>query len=1092
MQNSAFPQGYELQHIIITALRASGDIDTVHATKEPPSAIWRRFTDLACALPFPRDQPIVAAQKARVNKWMGCELLKTLLSILEKHQNALSSSSWPPADIKQLVDHPWWKLLHVAHRICSAAFAVIPQQSLLKMLDAQFPEPHVIRIVDFFAELEPLRTTYPTSLSVEIIEVIELHRRGIIELVSCLGFAERVANALKREERQKRREGRKFGKQFHWSVLKFLLITRHPLSVAGSREHDPINFADLSSSCYTLQSSCMLTSQVLLALDVAENAGHADPSRFSPQLTGLSTPLDFATNTGLTPEAILLDFMGIMEASGLPGPIGVIEASNLSVLVQLSRSDPAMIAAIRKFDYMSCSIRWMKELLWACELPNQYPGIKEMMTSIVPYMADHVIDTAASLLTRIMHEAFNVKDLRSQAVLAGAIPTMEILSYLPGTDIPKSTLIDALTWSIPDEMDDPSPTTALILKQLHVCSLRINKHPEASEVVKKAWRDLDWVVAFPPAFEFGGVEEPDVGVNSIVVETVRLLTGSITNATAAIREARNSRRTPRDTLSVVAEDDELQRIIIVSLKSSGDIDEVHSVQESASSIWHRFISLACALPLGDQPLSTTQKKRVAKWAECGVLRHLLDTLEKYQDDLNRSSWPTMGKKDVLDHSWWKLLKVSHHISAAITRVLRPDQFLDMLERQFPEARLITLVDFFINLDPLTAMYPPSFSPNRIDFIEGYKSRVIDIVVYLGYPSVSNDEGNETLGLHGRNFGNQFHWTVLFFLLAMRHPLSEAACREKNPIDFTYMFNSNQTLFSSCVLYKPLIYAIAHNESVGAAQPQSTRKPLDYTANTGIAAEVIFRDHVAIVEALGLVVDLRMMEATNLAILVELSSGDPGIMETIRTFNYVNRSVRWLREILLEKITSIHDPRAEEKIVLAIPHVATHFVRALASLIDDESTNRLSKVDDLWVEAVHSGIISTLEILSFRQGVDVAQLLDGLIPGLTWHINVDSRTPGPVAEALLKQLRISSLRVNQNPDASDVAKKAWRDHDWVGKFPQYITFGRVEEPVCGAIGCRSLVEAKMKCMRCGDRYYCDKECQRVDWKSHKVHCAQLQT
>jgi transcription elongation factor Elf1 len=41
--------------------------------------------------------------------------------------------------------------------------------------------------------------------------------------------------------------------------------------------------------------------------------------------------------------------------------------------------------------------------------------------------------------------------------------------------------------------------------------------------------------------------------------------------------------------------------------------------------------------------------------------------------------------------------------------------------------------------------------------------------------------------------------------------------------------------------------------------------------------------------------------------------------------------------------------------------------------------------------------------------------------------------------------------------------------------------------CGFCGS----EAKVKCSRCKSTFYCDRNCQKRDWKIHKIACGQVQ-
>jgi len=57
-------------------------------------------------------------------------------------------------------------------------------------------------------------------------------------------------------------------------------------------------------------------------------------------------------------------------------------------------------------------------------------------------------------------------------------------------------------------------------------------------------------------------------------------------------------------------------------------------------------------------------------------------------------------------------------------------------------------------------------------------------------------------------------------------------------------------------------------------------------------------------------------------------------------------------------------------------------------------------------------------------------------------------------------------------------------------PFYQLLVNVKQPVsCGNKSCnKKVAESDLKfCGRCGKQKYCSKDCQRADWKNHKVCC-----
>ncbi|KAF8307341.1 hypothetical protein DL93DRAFT_135300 [Clavulina sp. PMI_390] len=323
----------------------------------------------------------------------------------------------------------------------------------------------------------------------------------------------------------------------------------------------------------------------------------------------------------------------------------------------------------------------------------------------------------------------------------------------------------------------------------------------------------------------------------------------------------------------------------------------------------------------------------------------------------------------------------------------------------------------------------------------------------------------------------FHWSVIKFILSARHPLSEASRPENGPIEFSTLPNSCRTLQISLLSITSAMSAIQRDECARLDKHSNQHRQLDFATNTGFTFDMILMDHIAIVEASDPLGALALIEVASVSNLAQMTYGDPAMLSALQRSDYMGRLMSWLRGSL-----SNYEPGANMMLTMMVPRFAHYLTETFVTFFSQPLQKVLAP--DLRSQTVKLAVIPTLEELGLYRDVDIVKTLDILLPSLVLPIPDGS----PLLVTLHKQLQICSLRMSKHPKADDVMKRAWHKHDWITRLPQTIIFGRIEGPICGAIGCADVTTPTMKCSRCGSRYYCNPKCQRADWKSHKQYCS----
>lgn len=211
----------------------------------------------------------------------------------------------------------------------------------------------------------------------------------------------------------------------------------------------------------------------------------------------------------------------------------------------------------------------------------------------------------------------------------------------------------------------------------------------------------------------------------------------------------------------------------------------------------------------------------------------------------------------------------------------------------------------------------------------------------------------------------------------------------------------------------------------------------------------------------------------------------------------NRSVADLFDLPPDQIRNLLSASGEhiEDLIAAAHHVAAFSSKALAdpsssgvkwSFEWSQSRSEVLKVHGIYLGAfghiffnlgseepllVHAEDIRFAPETRLAWITELFQLLSGSGPGVV--VVRRSRLEDFVAEAISKSLLLLDSRSEDDfaPAAREVA--SWRASTPFAPF------------TCGY--CYREAHDLLRCGRCKKTSYCNEECQRVDWKSHKISC-----
>ncbi|KAF8308699.1 hypothetical protein DL93DRAFT_1865609 [Clavulina sp. PMI_390] len=229
------------------------------------------------------------------------------------------------------------------------------------------------------------------------------------------------------------------------------------------------------------------------------------------------------------------------------------------------------------------------------------------------------------------------------------------------------------------------------------------------------------------------------------------------------------------------------------------------------------------------------------------------------------------------------------------------------------------------------------------------------------------------------------------------------------------------------------------------------------------------------------------------LLALLAQYDPSPTELIRLMNQHSfiKSTLCVAKTTLSNTTSMLKFRKQELPRSGMDEIdrswPQSFARAWEMCMRVASTDKDTSVAQ---DAIDFGMIFILELVTLNDPEPSESPKKYFLAELPRNIYSITRSrlseqadDSSYVDVLRQQITIVHRRLLSRPGVSKALIKGWGELViWVHIGGSNASIGAV----CNNPGCDSLTTPKHQCARC-HAYYCSQQCQRSDWKFHKIHC-----
>ncbi|KAF8311711.1 hypothetical protein DL93DRAFT_1378968 [Clavulina sp. PMI_390] len=517
-------------------------------------------------------------------------------------------------------------------------------------------------------------------------------------------------------------------------------------------------------------------------------------------------------------------------------------------------------------------------------------------------------------------------------------------------------------------------------------------------------------------------------------------------------------------------------IILKALKASGDIDELHAASSSFEELFSRWNDLHSRFAKKDYKLSTAQRKKVGAWIRTGILGDIVYQLEVLKTETEQQTSPAAPSLEWAIH-WWTLIRLLYQISVVLSnpQAWQEPTLTSVLSTEVVHGIIDRLVNVFSNCPHFTTTTPSvALTPSSFDIFEQTEIQRVHALEIVALLLLSSQKfSSKKLAPHR----NTYESVMRFAILSRRHipPLASHWGNSVYSIDVV-----SDVLRSSYDLVRDM---------AGSFHDSNQGRRVSFAEVMGIEPDIFLGEALDTAEACG--ESRGYHEYLTVSGIVAMHPEESVIFAAYK-HRYIRRSIGFLKKLWAQPDPDhgvMKDPRL-------LPDLQAGFISSWKTC--------LSPVTGIepTAEGVDAGILFIIEKMLFSDKIAtsndrdllffITEFLAGWDRSLhnTLLLHQRAYAPGtkPLMEKLLSQSAVINSRVQQNGNLDPALRNTWkrfvshRAKDLARKEA-----GLPSGPFCSNNGCESVEVASFRCKRCGTRFYCSKECQKANWRSHKIQC-----
>ncbi|KAF8319058.1 hypothetical protein DL93DRAFT_2075368 [Clavulina sp. PMI_390] len=350
--------------VLLKALRASGDIDEVHANSVSLAELVARWDKIRLRI-LNRDHGPTRAQTERVSDWISSGILDDIVSMAELMKPSPLTAPFPTIEAFRRFDPLTHSLLSILYGFTLLVPKCCGDSTFSAILDSQVSENFILRLLRVLSNLKHLNFPYDPAPPIEVIEVIEQQRSWCFDIVAIF---------LSRSELGDPPLLSYFSYPVHESALRFAVLGPRPLIPAIW--HYGNGLTERPSVFESVTKSLLLIELALGGIrHISHSLGAIERTRRS-----------LSDITGLPADIIFGGMLELADALSGVSKAGLYRMAAEMIVAEASiRSSKLTVAALRQHNYIHRSILLLRPLLFGQQLDETLDetGVERTSAQIV-------------------------------------------------------------------------------------------------------------------------------------------------------------------------------------------------------------------------------------------------------------------------------------------------------------------------------------------------------------------------------------------------------------------------------------------------------------------------------------------------------------------------------------------------------------------------------------------------------------------------------------------------------------------------------------------------------------------------------------